>query len=369
MVRKLNEFYENLPQKLKEKGLGKVDPVYTKVAENLNAKNSTFMPVILARLITIEQARIALELPAPTEEIAEKLKLDKESIEKHLEDMKAKGLIVITRRGARMVRSPLQFHDSATTNYALDKELGDEYLDLWAAYQLEEHYPELLEVIAGGENPYSRLIPRYNAIKDMPGVLPFENLKTIFESQETIALVPCPCKRSFRKRDCDAVGDDVCINVGRTAQYNLGRGIGKEITAAEVMEFLDDTDRLPLVHIASNQRDVNVLLCSCHWDCCELILPLYRSDKYKIEQGVAPSRFLATVDPEKCKSCGKCVEMCRFDAAKMKYYPELGETRADIDIEKCLGCGSCVVNCVNEARAMKVVRPPEHVPAEGHPAY
>ena len=369
MVRKLSEFYENLPKKMKGKDWGEVDPIYQKVAEGLNAKGHKLMPIILAKLITPEQARIVLELPAPPEEIAEKLKMDKELVDKHLEEMKDKGLIVITKRGARMVRNPLQLHDAATTNRKYDKELGDEYFDLWAAYQLEEHYPDLLEVIAGGENPYSRLIPRYNAIKDLPGVLPFENLKEIFKNQEIIALVPCPCKRCFRERDCGIDIEDTCINVGRTAQYNLSRGIGKEITSDEVMKFFDATDKLPLVHVASNQRDVNVLLCNCHWDCCELILPLYRSDKYKVEQGLTKSRFEATVDPEKCKACGKCVEICQFDAAKMKHYPELGETRAYIDVEKCMGCGSCVVNCVNEARGMKIVRPPEHVPEEGPPPY
>jgi ferredoxin len=135
------------------------------------------------------------------------------------------------------------------------------------------------------------------------------------------------------------------------------------------MKFFEETDKLPLVHIASNQRDVNVLLCNCHWDCCELLLPLFRSDKYELEKGAAKSRFVAVMDPEKCKACGKCVQMCQFDAAKMKYYPELGETRAYIDAEKCMGCGSCVVNCANEARAMKIVRPPEYVPEEGPPPY
>jgi len=48
----------------------------------------------------------------------------------------------------------------------------------------------------------------------------------------------------------------------------------------------------------------------------------------------------------------------------MKFYPELGQERAFIDAEICMGCGSCVVTCPGKARAMKLIRPPEHVPAE-----
>ena len=112
-----------------------------------------------------------------------------------------------------------------------------------------------------------------------------------------------------------------------------------------------------------------MLVCNCHWCCCELILPLFRQDKYRVWEGLAKSRFEAVVDPEKCHACKTCIDRCQFEAVKMKYYPEFGEERAYIDTEKCMGCGCCVISCPSEARTMKLVRPPDHIPDVGPVVY
>jgi amino acid transporter len=53
-----------------------------------------------------------------------------------------------------------QFKDSATNNPKYEKLLGEEYLDLWAAYQLEEHFPALIDTLVGVDRgfAYSRII-------------------------------------------------------------------------------------------------------------------------------------------------------------------------------------------------------------------
>jgi NAD-dependent dihydropyrimidine dehydrogenase PreA subunit len=81
---------------------------------------------------------------------------------------------------------------------------------------------------------------------------------------------------------------------------------------------------------------------------------------------IAPSRFEATVEAEKClgNECKKCTEICIFGAAQMKHYTEFDEERAYIDTEKCMGCGNCVVHCPVGVQKMKLVRPPEFIPDE-----
>jgi len=74
------------------------------------------------------------------------------------------------------------------------------------------------------------------------------------------------------------------------------------------------------------------------------------------------TRFRATVDPEQCIGCRRCIdERCQFGAIQMKYYPEFGEERSYTDEEKCVGCGLCVETCCIGARGMKIVEPPEYI--------
>lgn len=369
-MRKIGPYYEALSDSLSKRGLPNVNPIYLELAERMNAKESKYIPLILAKLATTEQARIILELPAPAGEIAAKLQMEKPFVENHLRELMEKGLVVITKHGARMVRNTLQLHDSATNNPKYEKLLGEEYLDLWAAYQLEEHFPALIDTLVGVDRgfAYSRIVPRWKSIENVPGVLPCEDMRDIMKSQEVIALVPCPCKKGFQKRQC-GVRDETCINVGRTAMYNLNRGVGRRVTPEEAIAFCDSTDEEPFVHIAINQKTVNMLVCNCHWCCCELILPLLRQNKYPLWKGLAKSRFEATVDVGKCQACGKCQQRCQFEAAQIKDDPVADQKKAYVDTEKCMGCGCCVVTCPNKARQMKLVLPPEHIPDVGPVVY
>jgi len=54
------------------------------------------------------------------------------------------------------------------------------------------------------------------------------------------------------------------------------------------------------------------------------------------------------IDKEKCTGCGKCVEVCGFDALRL----EGGKVVADD--EKCINCGMCAGHCpVNAMSAEK----------------
>jgi len=367
-MRKIGPYYEHAAERLNKTQVS-LDPIYYEMAGLMGDAKSKYIPRILAKLATPEQARVVRELPSPPEEIAGRLGIPLAMVEKHLQEMREKGLVVLTKHGARMVRNTLQLHDAATTNLKYEKQLGEEYFDLWAAYQLEEHFPALIDTLVGVERgfSYSRILPRWKSIEGVPGVLPCEDIREIMKSQEVIALVPCPCKKGFQKRQC-GLQDETCINVGRTANYNLGRGVGRRITPEEAIAFCDSTDEEPFVHIAINQKTVNMLVCNCHWCCCELILPLYRQSRYPVWKGLSKSRFEATVDAEKCRACGKCVARCQFDAVQLQPSPG-GAQKSTVDAEKCMGCGCCVITCPHGARKMKLVRPPEHIPDVGPVVY
>ena len=343
--------------------MSEINPIYEQLAAKIGTGRSDTIPRILARMANLEQAKLVAALPDPdrdanagrslevSDEFARKLNLDKATVDKHIRELYEKGLLFPTRVGPQMARTFMQLHDSALGNPKYDEELGDEFFDLWGGPDgkiTRKPSPERLRP----EYSAFRIVPRWKSIKDLDGVLPHEDIRVILKSQETIALQHCGCKRSFRKRDC-GVPVESCINVGRTAEYNIDRGASRRITYEEAMETNDKFDQYPVVNMVVNQKVVNQLICNCHWCCCGALA------------GAAKSRFEAEIDPEKCQACGTCVDTCQYSAISMKYYPEVSAERAYVDPELCRGCGCCVIACPNEARTMKIVRPPEHIPDTG----
>jgi heterodisulfide reductase subunit A len=50
------------------------------------------------------------------------------------------------------------------------------------------------------------------------------------------------------------------------------------------------------------------------------------------------------VDPHLCRGCGRCAEICPFDAIKMVALPD-GIFTAEVSPHNCVGCGGCVGRC------------------------
>ncbi len=85
----------------------------------------------------------------------------------------------------------------------------------------------------------------------------------------------------------------------------------------------------------------NKVLVDCDVDAADLHLLLHPEiqERHEFSGGSVAFR-----DPEKCTECGKCLEVCRFDAVRENF---------DIDPIACEGCGFCVHVCPVQAIAMK----------------
>lgn len=57
---------------------------------------------------------------------------------------------------------------------------------------------------------------------------------------------------------------------------------------------------------------------------------------------------VASIDPELCEGCGRCYEVCRFDAV----LPPSGAGPYTVDPIACEGCAACVYQCPEQAIAM-----------------
>ena len=88
----------------------------------------------------------------------------------------------------------------------------------------------------------------------------------------------------------------------------------------------------------------NKVMGDCDVDASNLYLLLHPEIKEKNDfyAGLIPS-----IDLEKCTNCGRCQEVCRFDAIKTIK----GQTV--IDLVSCEGCGLCALVCPVQAIQMK----------------
>ncbi len=97
----------------------------------------------------------------------------------------------------------------------------------------------------------------------------------------------------------------------------------------------------------------NAVLADCDVDAADLHLVLEPQVQHREDfSGGKRARILS----EKCNNCGKCLEVCRFDAVEQ--FPMNGGVKAfeyHIDPISCEGCGVCARACPEQAIAFEPV--------------
>jgi NAD-dependent dihydropyrimidine dehydrogenase PreA subunit/DNA-binding transcriptional regulator YhcF (GntR family) len=347
--------------------MAKIEPVYQEVATKISTEENKALPRLVKKIANLEQANMMLELPGTTEAIAKKLAVDKNTVSKNLQYLYERGLVTSGRKGWALVNNLVLVKDSVgSAPYKYD---DDEVFDLTREMSLESSKSWAGRIKKGEKitppRQGMRVVPKWRSIKDIPGVLPIEDVRQIFKDNFPIVVHRCPCRSVYRNRPCkDDIPLDVCIGAGAAGKRNLRRGSGKELTYDELIAFLDKLDEFPLVTMVGNSDRMPSAICSCCQDCCGVFVrtsytkPLFGQVTY------AKSRFVVEDNPEECTACGICTDnRCPVNAITMKDFPKLGGQRSYTNVDECIGCGLCVLTCPNEARKMKLVRPPNHIPS------
>lgn len=338
--------------------------------QKLGLPKSELLRKILQSLMDEESARVASELPGTVKEISKKLGIDEEKVKGILEDLFFKGVVFPKdfkkRDFFRFARDLIQLHDATLASQHMK---NVEYARLWKEFGEKEAHAVIGRSLSNVRMKLWRVVPAYNAIKDLPDVLTYENIKEMLRAQKKIAIVPCSCRNVtiLAGDGCRYTNESIwhCIQVGRGAEYVIERGSGKEISIEEALDLIDKIEAEGLVHMWPNTAkivDPRVSVnCNCCSDCCEFFLSA-KFAEVPIENILERSRFEALIDVENCTGCRTCMERCHFGA--IEFYKPFGsnKSKARVITEKCFGCGVCVVGCENTAIKMKVVRPPDFIP-------
>ena len=346
--------------------MAKIDPIYSEIAEKMKMGRSKALPKLLQKMVNMDEAKILRELPATSEDISKVLSLDKADVDKKLQYFFERGLVTPGKKGWNLHSHRVLLKDhigSANPKYD-----NDEVFDLAKEMSLEGTVDLEARIKAGKAAPVvevMRVIPKWQSVQDIEGVLPCEDMREILKDAAPIMLYNCACRKVYRDRPCkEEQIPQICLGIGRMGDYAKARNMGgKELSHEEAMEFYDKLNDLSLVTTTGNTRSMPLILCNCHDDCCGLFVNRSYTKPLLNKSPLAKSRFVVIDNPEACISCGACLdEGCPVRATGMKHYEEFDEERSFTDQEECIGCGVCVVNCPTDARKMKLVRPPEHIP-------
>lgn len=328
------------------------EDIYEKLSERILTKGSKFVPDLFRMIADEEEARIMLATPGTAEDLAQRLGYSVEDMEAKLDTLFKKGLVFKARKPEgtiyRMCRDITQFHDATI----LWEGATREYLDLWKRQTFEElpDYINMISMIM--PKPMTRVVPVNQPVDARQSILAYEDVEQIVKDAGRLAVVNCTCRMVDGKCDKPL---EVCIQLGKAADYTLERGTGRELSVDEAMDIIRQAEEAGLVHVTMNKAYGSQIICNCCGDCCVAFgLPVPPTTI------VDPSRFLARVDEESCSGCGTCVDRCLFEAISMEEND--GAEVSVIEAEKCMGCGLCQVTCPEEAISMVAVREESFIP-------
>ncbi len=329
------------------------DDLYVQLTDKIFLTGSVIIPQLFRMIADEDEARLMLAMPGTPEQLAERTGRDEQEVRESLDLLFWKGLVFKSRKPEgtiyRMGRDLVQFHDATLTW----PDAPVEYLDLWQRY-MDEEWPAYAATITKLiPKPFTRVIPVNQPLDVKSRILARDDVEALLDKAGRFAVTNCTCRTIAHKCDKPI---EVCLQIGKGADYTIERGSGRELTKEEAMEVLRQSEEAGLVHVVMNRSEDTHFICNCCDDCCQSFTLLI-SDGLNI---CDPSRFAAVVDVEKCNGCGSCLERCYFGALCLAE-TEDGEVLV-IDTDKCMGCGLCRVVCPEDAIALLEVREADFIP-------
>ena len=162
-----------------------------------------------------------------------------------------------------------------------------------------------------------RVIPIEKTIDGNSQVMDVERLSYYIDKYDIYSVAPCSCRRTRRMlgEGCGHLEHDMCIQMGKGAEYFIRMGRARQITKEEVYEILRKAEENGLMHEIPNIDGTGntVAICNCCSCSCFGLRVATLFGGYR----VVASNYHSAVDKEKCVACGQCVETCPTNALKL----------------------------------------------------
>ena len=286
----------------------------------------------LADLISDEMADVALKMgvrkPKTIGQLMKLTKLEREPLQKLLDDMAWVGLIEYNwenldgKNPDHEKRYVLpQFVPGSAEFFNMRRSQMDEHPQVAAFFERMTFLP--LEKITpmvppGGAGIGMHVIPVEKAIETENEAVGLEKISYWlhkYEGKYAKSMCSCRASRQYLGEGCGDDPESWCIAVGDMATYIVETGRGEYITYDEAMEIFKKAEDNGFVHQITNidGEDKIFAVCNCNVNVCNAL----RTSQLFNTPNMSRSAYVARVETDQCVACGRCVEYCPAGAVKL----------------------------------------------------
>jgi len=321
---------------------------------------------ILAILFSEDEAFVASRFPlteATLKELVRATGWPSDRLEKQLDAMADKGLVMDTRYGGKtyylLMPGLIGFFEFSFMKQRNDLPVA-ELAQLMTEYLFDDPDREMGREFFASKTPLTRSLPYEEHIPVSSQVTSYESAREIVKKSGYGAIGTCYCrhKKEHLNQSCgkNAPIREICISLGTAAKFMVRRGFAEHRSTEQLLAVLDQARSLNLTHITDNIRHKPSFICNCCSCCCELLGGVNKG----YPMGVAKTGYTLQIDGDTCVGCGLCKKACNVTALELLEIDNgRKQNRMQVNSDNCLGCGACINSCPTGSLSLIAARRPE----------
>jgi Na+-translocating ferredoxin:NAD+ oxidoreductase subunit B len=299
---------------------------------------------ILGKMMSPEEAALAATMtatPEPVVRIAERAGLEVHATSQMLKALARRELVWVSStpgaRGFRLAPFVVGSYEAHMRNRP-----DAEYAQL-----IEEYFTAAGWALGMGTGPaLQRVVPARAAAKS-EWVLPYDDVRALMLDAKSFVIEDCVCRVQQ-----DLLDHRHCDFPVKACMWFTTAVVDREDvrTQSEALEFLDQIEKIGLVHTVSNVGEGVSYVCNCCGCCCGLLRGI---NEWGVADSVAQANYYAEIDPDSCTACAVCLDRCQVSAIVES------DGVYTVDRPRCIGCGLCVTGCGSGAATLRPKPPAE----------